>query len=87
MPRMPSCTLTAKELAGLEEKEFWTVEEAAGKLRVGQEMIRRFIRTGALPCFRVGTWFRIPRLKFYEALESGALEAEQQPAGELVRLP
>ena len=86
MPKVPERLLTAEELAHLNEQEFWTVEEAAAMLRVGKGFIRSAIRRGAIPCFRAGTWMRIPRRRFLELLETGALKVDT-PDAEIVRLP
>ena len=86
MPKVPDGLLTADELDALNCQEFWTVSEAAAVLRVGEGFVREMIHKGVFPCHRVGTWFRIPRRRLFEALDSGALEIDP-PAGELVTLP
>lgn len=86
MPNVPERLLTADEIAQLNAQEFWTVAEAAAFLRVGQGVIRTAVRRGTIPCFRVGTWMRIPRRRFLESVESGALTLETADA-EIVRLP
>ena len=86
MPKVPERLLTADELARLSEQEFWTVEEAAAVLRVGKGLIRTAIRRGTIPCFRAGTWMRIPRRRFLELLEVGSLTLDT-PEAEIVRLP
>ena len=86
MPKVPERRLTADELASLHAQEFWTVEEAAAVLRVGKGLIRTAIRRGTIPCFRAGTWMRIPRRRFLELLETGALTLDV-PVAEIVRLP
>ena len=86
MPKVPDQLLTGAELAHLNEQEFWTVAEAAAVLRVGKGLIRTAIRRGAIPCFRAGTWMRIPRRRFLELIETGELKLEQ-PDAEIVRLP
>lgn len=86
MPKVPERLLTANELARLHEQDFWTVEEAAAVLRVGKGLIRTAIRRGTIPCFRAGTWMRIPRRRFLELLEAGALTLDA-PVAEIVRLP
>ena len=87
MPKVPERRLTADEIAYLNEQEFWSVEEAAAMLRVGKGIIRTAIRRGTIPCFRVGTWMRIPRRRLLNLLEAGALKAIDRPEAEIVRLP
>ena len=89
MPKVPARLLTGEELVLLKEQEFWTVKEAAGYLRVGEGQIRTSIQSGQIPCFRAGTWMRIPRRQFLAALEAGALTEDTPtwPEDEVVRLP
>lgn len=86
MPKVPERRLAAEEIAELEAQEWWTVQETADWLRVGPGFIRTAIRRGAIPCFRAGTWMRIPRRQLMEAMESGAL-AMEVPDSDIVRLP
>jgi len=81
MPNVPDRLLTGDEIAQLNEQEFWTVAEAAAFLRVGQGVIRTAIRRGTIPCFRVGTWMRIPRRRFLESVEAGALTRGRRASG------
>ncbi|OGO02691.1 MAG: hypothetical protein A2Y59_06340 [Chloroflexi bacterium RBG_13_52_14] len=37
-----------------------TVEEVASELRVSQETVRRWVRNGQLPCFKLARGIRIP---------------------------
>ncbi len=88
MPRVPAKLLTADEIESLNSQEFLTVREAAGLLRVGQGLIRTAIRRGTIPCFRAGTWMRIPRRRLLELLEAGALTLDAPESdAEIVRLP
>lgn len=88
MPKVPAQRVSAGELARLRQEEIWTVREAAQFLRVGEGLIRSGIHRGAIPCIRAGTWMRIPRRRFLEAIEAGALVADEPAAeAEIVRLP
>jgi len=88
MPKVPQRLLTADEQASLQAQEFWTVRDAARYLRVGEGLIRSGIHCGEIPCIRAGTWMRIPRRRFMQALESGALMPDAPEAdAEIVRLP
>jgi len=44
-----------------ETSEFFTVEEVAAMLKVHPETIRRWIRTKALPSYKLGAGFRIKK--------------------------
>ena len=87
MPKVPARLLTADEIARLRAQEIWTVSEAAAFMRVGKGLIRTAIQRGQIPCFRAGTWMRIPRRQFLAALESGALAEDAPPEdADIVRL-
>jgi PAS domain S-box-containing protein/excisionase family DNA binding protein len=42
------------------ETKMLTVEEVASELRVSQETVRRWVRNGQLPCFKLARGIRIP---------------------------
>lgn len=46
------------------EKEFYTAEELAGKLRVNIMTIYRYIKAGKLKAHKLGKEFRIPKAEF-----------------------
>lgn len=88
MPKVPRRLLTADELASLHAQEFWTVEEVAAVLRVGPGFVRTAIHRGTIPCMRAGMRMLIPRRRFMQALEAGALMPDAPEAdAEIVRLP
>jgi len=47
-----------------EQKEFYLVEELAGKLRVSNMTIYRYIKAGKLKAYKIGKEFRIDRNEF-----------------------
>jgi DNA (cytosine-5)-methyltransferase 1 len=42
------------------EKEFYTIEEVAKRLRVSTETVRKLIASGSLQSYKVGRQYRIP---------------------------
>jgi len=52
------------------EKEFYTAEELAGKLRVNIMTIYRYIKAGKLKAYKLGKEFRIDKEEFNRFLES-----------------
>ena len=51
------------------EKEFYTAEELAGKLRVNIMTIYRYIKAGKLKAYKLGKEFRIDKEEFNKFLD------------------
>ena len=51
------------------DETFLTVDEVAGQLRVSTQTVRRWIKHGELPGYRVGRRFRIRRADLVEWIE------------------
>ena len=51
------------------EKEFYTAEELAEKLRVNIMTIYRYIKAGKLKAYKIGKEFRIPKKEFNQFLD------------------
>ena len=52
------------------EKEFYTAEELADKLRVNIMTIYRYIKAGKLKAYKLGKEFRIDKEEFNKFLEA-----------------
>jgi len=51
------------------DKEFYTAEELAEKLRVNIMTIYRYIKAGKLKAYKIGKEFRIPKKEFNQFLD------------------
>ena len=51
------------------EKEFYTAEELASKLRVNIMTIYRYIKAGKLSAYKTGREFRIEKKEFHQFLQ------------------
>ena len=52
-----------------EQKEFYLVEELAGKLRVSNMTIYRYIKAKKIKAYKIGGQFRIDKTEFDNFLE------------------
>ena len=51
------------------EEEFLTPDEVAVKLRIDQETVLRWLRTGKLPGYKVGKHWRVSHTDYVEFVE------------------
>ena len=51
------------------EKEFYTAEELAEKLRVNIMTIYRYIKAGKIKAYKIGKEFRIDKIEFNKWLD------------------
>lgn len=53
----------------MEQKEFYTAQELAEKLRVNIMTIYRYIKAGKLKAYKIGKEFRIDKKEFNKLLD------------------
>lgn len=64
--------------------DYLTPEEVAATLRVHISTVRRWIRDGRLPAYRVGRQYRIPQIAYQEFLKQQEMPPQHDAKNSLV---
>ena len=72
----PRAGEAAAHMTTADQSHVLTVEEAARILRVGRSAAYEGVRSGAIPCVRIGRSIRVPRVALERMLAAQADEGE-----------